>query len=27
VVLGVHIGAALWHHFKLRDSVLKRMWF
>ena len=27
VVLAVHIGAALWHHFKLRDSVLKRMWF
>jgi cytochrome b561 len=27
VVLAVHIGAAVWHHFKLRDSVLKRMWF
>lgn len=27
VVLVVHIGAALHHHFKLRDSVLKRMWF
>ena len=27
VVLAVHIGAALWHHFKLSDSVLKRMWF
>jgi cytochrome b561 len=27
VVLAVHIGAALWHQIKLRDSVLKRMWF
>ena len=26
-VLAVHIGAALWHHFKRRDSLLKRMWF
>jgi len=27
VVLVLHIGAALRHHFILRDSVLKRMWF
>jgi cytochrome b561 len=26
-VLVAHIGAALHHHFKRRDSVLKRMWF
>jgi len=24
-VIGLHIAAALWHHFYLRDSVLKRM--
>lgn len=24
-VLAVHVGAALWHHFKTRDDVLKRM--
>ncbi|MGY4532083.1 cytochrome b561 [Pseudomonas sp. TE3786] len=24
-VIGVHIAAALWHHFYLRDTVLKRM--
>ncbi len=23
----VHVGAALYHHFILRDSLLKRMWF
>jgi len=27
VVLVSHIAAALYHHFKLRDTVLKRMWF
>ena len=27
IILLVHIGAALYHHFKLRDSILKRMWF
>jgi cytochrome b561 len=26
-VLLVHIGAAMRHHFVLRDSALKRMWF
>jgi cytochrome b561 len=24
-VLSVHVGAALWHHFKQRDDVLRRM--
>ena len=27
VILALHIGAALHHHFILRDSVLKRLWF
>lgn len=27
IILLVHIGAALYHHFKLRDSILKHMWF
>jgi cytochrome b561 len=27
IILVVHIGAALRHHFILRDSILKRMWF
>ncbi len=27
VVLALHAGAALRHHFILRDSILKRMWF
>jgi cytochrome b561 len=27
IILVVHIGAALRHHFMLRDSTLKRMWF
>jgi cytochrome b561 len=27
VVLAVHIAAALRHHFIVRDSILKRMWF
>ena len=27
IILVVHIGAALRHHFLLRDSILKRMWF
>jgi len=26
-ILVTHIGAALRHHFILRDSILKRMWF
>ena len=26
-VLALHIGAALRHHFILRDTILKRMWF
>jgi cytochrome b561 len=26
-ILVAHIGAALRHHFILRDSILKRMWF
>ena len=25
-VLGLHVGAALWHHYVARDGVLKRMW-
>ena len=25
-VLVIHIGAALWHHFLRRDTILKRMW-
>lgn len=25
VVLGMHIGGALWHHFVLKDGVLRRM--
>lgn len=25
VLLAAHIGAALWHHFRLRDGVLRRM--
>ncbi|MGB0449775.1 MAG: cytochrome b [Porticoccaceae bacterium] len=27
IILVAHIGAALRHHFILRDSILKRMWF
>ncbi len=27
IILLMHIGAALRHHFLLRDSALKRMWF
>ena len=27
VVLALHIGAALRHHFILRDNILKRLWF
>ncbi len=26
-LLAVHIGAALYHHFALRDGALRRMWF
>jgi len=26
-ILALHIGAALRHHFILRDNILKRMWF
>lgn len=26
-LLVVHIGAALYHHFALRDGILRRMWF
>jgi len=26
VVLAAHVGAALWHHFVVRDEVLRRMW-
>lgn len=26
-VLVLHVGAALWHHFVHRDTVLRRMWF
>lgn len=26
-LLVVHIGAALYHHFALKDGVLRRMWF
>jgi cytochrome b561 len=25
-LIGVHVAAALWHHFVLRDTTLKRMW-
>lgn len=27
ITLLIHIGAALMHHFWLRDNILKRMWF
>ena len=26
VLIVVHVGAALGHHFVLRDNVLRRMW-
>lgn len=25
LVIGLHVAAALWHHFRLRDEVLRRM--
>ncbi|HEX7340597.1 MAG TPA: cytochrome b/b6 domain-containing protein [Rhodanobacteraceae bacterium] len=25
-IIGLHIAAALWHHFARRDNTLKRMW-
>jgi cytochrome b561 len=27
VLLALHVGAALYHHFALRDGVLRRIWF
>ncbi len=27
IILVTHISAALWHHLRLRDNTLKRMWF
>jgi len=26
-LLAVHIGAALYHHYALKDAILRRMWF
>lgn len=26
ILLAVHVGAALWHHFVRRDDVLRRIW-
>jgi cytochrome b561 len=25
-VIGLHIAAALWHHFRLHDTTLRRIW-
>ncbi len=27
ILLGLHIGGALYHHFKKKDGIIQRMWF
>jgi len=27
IVSGIHAAAALYHHFIMKDGLLKRMWF